>query len=88
MIAILTIDHPPVTSFVSTSKAKTYLMDPPWHGEMYVQVSAATVMGEPETYLFPVDAEGNWTSSLEMEGSQKGTLDHEQVLRDIGYEVA
>lgn len=57
----------------------------------YVVVSAVTTwqcdgMG-PETYIFAASEDGtviNWT---ELEGSQKGTLDHATALRDAGYEV-
>ena len=40
-----------------------------------------------ETYIFPCDAEGEITSLVELETSQKGTLDHEKVLFDAGYKI-
>lgn len=42
----------------------------------------------PETYIFAADEHGNITDWGEMDGSQRGTLDHEDVLRAAGYEVA
>jgi hypothetical protein len=78
--------------------AHLYRLDPPyvdtdWEGRErgtheHVIVSATFVpFGGPETYIFPADAEGNIADWGELDGSQKGTLDHEQVLRDAGYEV-
>lgn len=40
-----------------------------------------------ETYIFGSDNEGNPRDMIELEGSKKGTLDHIEVLDDIGYEV-
>jgi hypothetical protein len=53
----------------------------------HVVVSAVSVMGEPETYIFPCDADGNITSWGELPGSFKGGLDHAEALRGAGYEV-
>lgn len=65
-----------------------YRLDPPLDGHEYVVVSAATVMGEPETYIFPSDADGNVTSWGELDGSFKGALDHQAALRGAGYDLA
>lgn len=54
----------------------------------YVMVSAAAPMGQPETYIFPADAEGEVLDWGELPGSFKGGLDHEQALRNAGYEIA
>lgn len=67
-------------------------LEPPlldsWSDEKYeyVVVSAANVYAF-ETYIFPSDETGKVTSWGELEGSQKGTADHRQVLQDIGYEI-
>lgn len=53
----------------------------------YVLVSANTVLGEPETYIFAADERGKVLSWAELVGSQRGTLDHEVALRAAGYEV-
>lgn len=55
----------------------------------YVVVSATVVPfgGGPETYIFAADAAGEITSWLEMDGSYRGGLDHEEALRGAGYEV-
>jgi hypothetical protein len=42
---------------------------------------------EVETYIFPCDKFGNWKNGGELEGSQRGTLDHRVALRDAGYTV-
>jgi hypothetical protein len=51
----------------------------------YVIVSAATVLGDPETYIFPATVLGEIESWSEMRGSQKGTLSHDDVLAACGY---
>lgn len=54
----------------------------------HVVVSAVRVLGEPETYIFASDAEGAVTCWTEMPGSYRGGLDHEQAIRDAGWEIA
>ncbi len=54
---------------------------------LYVIVSAAEVLGEPETYIFEADPLGNVIEWIELEGSYKGGLDHEQALRRAGYMI-
>ena len=79
---------------------KLYEMDPPlkdfvydWSEEddvssyQHVVVSAVTVYGEPETYIFPANSEGEITGWGELPGSKKGTLSHEKVIMDLGYEI-
>ena len=54
----------------------------------YVWVSAADVpFSGPETYIFPCDSGGKVTDWGEMDGSFKGSLDHERALLNAGYEV-
>lgn len=53
----------------------------------FVFVSAATVLGMPETYAFPCDEKGEVLSWSELDGSQKGTASHAQVLADMGYKL-
>lgn len=77
--------------------ARLYRLDPPlthndyFDGEItheYVVVSAANdPYSGPETYIFPADEKGNVTSWGELTGSQRGTLDHEAVLSDLGYTI-
>jgi hypothetical protein len=77
---------------------KLYRVDPPmederWDGTKrsyeFVVVSAVVVgFGEgPETYIFGADAEGKVVDFSDLPGSFKGDLDHEQALRNAGYEV-
>ena len=51
----------------------------------YVVVSAAHVLGEVETYIFPSDSTGHILDWLEMPGSTKGTLSHETAIRNAGW---
>ena len=82
--------------------ARWFRLDPPlkkinysWSDEPdeevfyeYVIVSAANVMfSGPEAYIFPANDEGEVQSWLELHGSTKGTLSHEQALAAAGYEV-
>ncbi len=54
----------------------------------HVIVSASMVPGSgPETYIFAADETGHITCWTEMDGSEKGHLDHEQALRDGGYRI-
>jgi hypothetical protein len=77
---------------------KIYRLDPPIPSDhydrsvpesfQYVVVSAAEVMySGPETYIFGSDESGEILSFSELEGSFQGALDHEQALRNAGYEV-
>ena len=53
----------------------------------YVVVSAADAMfSGPETYIFPANADGEITDWGEMPGSFRGSLDHNQALRNVDYE--
>lgn len=54
----------------------------------YVVVSAVVApFSGPETYIFPADKEGNVDCWLELDGSQRGTMSHREVLEDLGYVV-
>jgi hypothetical protein len=55
------------------------------HG--HVIVSAADVLGEAETLILSADATGRSTGESELEGSLRGTLDHNAVLEGAGYDV-
>lgn len=78
------------------SKGRVYRVEPPhvdYDGDNpteYVWVSAATLpMGlGTETYIFACDEAGEVTSWGEMPGSIKNSLDHDEALRDAGYEVS
>jgi hypothetical protein len=55
----------------------------------FVVVSAASaVFSGPETYIFPAGENGKVVDWCELEGSFKGGLDHEQALRNAGWEVS
>lgn len=71
-----------------TGEGKMYRLDPPLDGNEFVAVSAANVIfSGPETYIFPCDENGNVTSWGELEGSFRGSLDHEKAIRSAGYEI-
>ena len=54
----------------------------------YVVVSAVREGPEgPEAFIYASDEEGKTKSMLEMNGSRRGTLDHEEVLLAAGYLV-
>lgn len=40
----------------------------------------------PETYIFPGNEAGEILDFGELEGSQRGTLSHQKVLNDLGYQ--
>ena len=78
-----------------------YMLTPPlkqycWHDEdevcdcakyKYVVVSGVNVFGEPETYIFGADGEGEIVSFVELPGSFKGEINHEKALDYAGYEI-
>ena len=72
--------------------AALYQLDPPIKNDErsfeFVVVSATTVSGVPETYIFGADDAGEIVLWSELDGSQKGTLQHHVALADAGYEVA
>lgn len=83
-----------------TGDAALYKCDPPMEYERlvdgeytkdmaeYVVVSATTALFTgPETYIFPADANGNVINWLELDGSFRGALDHNEALQNAGYEV-
>jgi hypothetical protein len=54
----------------------------------YVIVSGVWAMfSGPETYIFPADATGKVTDWGELEGSFRGSIDHERALRAAGYDI-
>lgn len=53
----------------------------------YVIVSAAHVLGIPETYIFGANEDGTIKSWSELEGSRRGVWAHHEVLREAGYQT-
>lgn len=54
----------------------------------HVVVSATVAMFTgSETYIFPADESGEVLSWLELDGSFRGGLDHEEALRRAGHSV-
>lgn len=51
-------------------------------------IAAAFDHGGPECFIFPSDGSGNVTDWGEMPGSQRGTTDHETVIRAAGWGIA
>lgn len=82
------------------SDARVYKLDPPhryvdWNDDDqeksldYVIVSAVVAYSGPEVLIFPAKKVGDTfepISMLEIAG-HRGTMDHEEELRDLGYEV-
>lgn len=69
--------------------ARVFVMNPPLEGKYAkIIVSAVDVLGRPETYIFPANEGGDGVDDWgELAGSQKDTLSHTDVLRDLGYEI-
>lgn len=67
--------------------AKLYVMVPPYDGNEYVVVSANTILGRPETYVFSSDSDGTITNWSELECSFIGELNHARALEYAGYEL-
>lgn len=81
-----------------TGDARLYRCEPPmpyrasWDAEEdslteFVVVSATCVLGDPETYVFPADAEGEIVWWGEIGGSFRGGLDHSRALAESGYAI-
>ena len=69
-------------------EGKMYRLDPPLDGNEFVAVSAVNAMlSRPDTYIFPWDENGSVTCWGELEGSCRGSLDHDQAIRNAGYEI-
>jgi hypothetical protein len=71
---------------------RLFRLDPPmknWDGSdhEWVVCSAASVLGTPEVYVFSANESGEIRNWSELDGSQRGTLDHKAPLRDLGYQV-
>ena len=63
--------------------------DKPTKKSDHVVVSAVNAMiTGPETYIFPADEEGDILNWSELDGSFRGSFDHEQALRNAGYTVS
>ena len=78
-------------------EATAYYLNPPleqadWdsgttQSHTYVWVSQAAPLGDWETYIFPADSEGVPTSWGELDGSRKGFISPDDLMRELGYEV-
>lgn len=81
-----------------TGDAALYHLDPPFQGyswsdavaSMYAHVIvSATIIPHsgPETYIFGASEDGEVLDWIELPGSFRGALDHEEALRGAGYGV-
>ncbi len=69
-------------------EAGLYRLSTPLEGHKFVIVSAANVYGTgSETYIFGATEDGEIASWSELEGSQRGTLEHEVALAGAGYSI-
>lgn len=69
-------------------EARLYRLSEPLEGNEFVAVSAVVAFySGPETYIFPANSDGKVASWGELDGSFRGSLDHEEALRGAGYEV-
>jgi len=68
--------------------AHLYKCDPPLEKHTYVIVSGCDAMfSGPETLIFPANAKGKVLSWGDLNGSFRGSIDHNQALENAGYEV-
>lgn len=68
--------------------ASLYELDPPLEGSKYVVVSAVLVLFTgPETYIFKSDERGNVEDWTELPGSFRGDTNHQEALRNAGYQI-
>lgn len=71
--------------------ARLYQCNPPMKDDRdnnheYVVISATNVMfSGPETFIFSSDKNGKVTKWGELNGSTKGTLNHEKAIMNAGY---
>jgi hypothetical protein len=71
------------------SDSRLYRLSEPLGGFEYVIVAAyLTGSGEPETYIFGADLNGNQVSWSELPGSLQGKTDHAAALARAGYRIA
>jgi hypothetical protein len=54
----------------------------------YVVTSATVAYSGPETYIFPANKDGEILSWLELPGSYRGGLNHEQAIANVGSDLA
>lgn len=65
-----------------------YRVSPKLRGHRYVIVSTAVVpFSGPETYVFGADEGGKIVDWIELKGSFRGRLDHDEALSRAGYSV-
>lgn len=76
---------------MALGEAAVYRLEPPVRNgdeyHQYVYLSTAEVLFEWETYAFPCDHDGENIIYRDLEGSSKGKVPHEEVLRNMGYEL-
>lgn len=78
-----------------TGSARLWHCEPPMVSDCdtelvteYVVTSATNIpFSGPETYIFASDSVGHVTCWGELPGSFQGGLDHEEAIRNAGYEV-
>lgn len=68
-------------------RGSLYALNPPHDGEAHVLLSTCVINNVPECCIFAALPDGTVKSWAEMRGSQKGTLDFEKVLTDLGYRI-
>lgn len=56
--------------------------------EFVVTSAVIALHSGPETYIFPSDSSGEVTRFIEMDGSYRGGLNHEQAILGAGWVIA
>lgn len=78
-----------ISTGVGTAYGKRlWKVSPPvkYHGgetEFVVTSAATAMMSGPETYIFPADESGKILDFLELPGSYRGGLDHDEAIRGL-----
>jgi hypothetical protein len=67
--------------------AVLYHLSEPHCGHSFVIVSAVNNMFAHETFIFPANKKGGAIEMLEMDGSRRNTISHDEVLNSIGYTI-
>ena len=73
---------------VSESNGVRYFSDGTAYTKYVVTSAANASFSRPETYIFPAGKDGEIIDRVELAGSFRGGLDHQQAIRNAGWLIA